>query len=221
MLQRVLEPEVMDSALDAEEYDAMDHGAVNARFAQDFAEAGGRPSLALDLGTGTAIIPVVLCERLPGIRIIAADYAAAMLRLARRNAQRGGLAHSIQLFRCDAKRLPFAADCFPQVISNSIVHHLPEPASVFREAWRVARPDGLIFFRDLFRPADESTLRLLVEQYAAGGTPRQEKMFGDSLRAALTVDEVREIVASLGSGSGSVTATSDRHWTWIARKGRN
>ena len=48
MLERVLEPEVMDTAEEARDYDSMDHAAVNTRFCDDFlqfATFGGRPAL--------------------------------------------------------------------------------------------------------------------------------------------------------------------------------
>ena len=40
---------------------------------------------------------------------------------------------------------------FGAVMSNSIVHHIPEPASVLAEMVRVAAPGGLLFVRDLLR----------------------------------------------------------------------
>ncbi|MGQ9912960.1 MAG: class I SAM-dependent methyltransferase [Thermogutta sp.] len=218
MLPRIPETEAMDSALEAEEYDTMDHAEVNAWFVRDFAAAGGMPDVTLDLGTGTALIPLVLCQYMPAVRVVAVDYAGEMLRVARRNIIARNAHDRIALVRADGKRLPFPAGSFPQVISNSIVHHLPEPAFIFEEAWRVLRPGGMVFFRDLFRPPDAATLQDLVERYAGDGTPYQKKMFADSLHAALTVEEVHAIVSSFGLDQGCVRASSDRHWTWVARK---
>jgi len=39
-------------------------------------------------------------------------------------------------------------------------------------------------------------------------------MLADSLRASLTLEELREIIAGLGFSPESVQQTSDRHWTW-------
>jgi hypothetical protein len=39
-------------------------------------------------------------------------------------------------------------------------------------------------------------------------------LFADSLHAALTLEEIRNLVAGLGYDPGHVNATSDRHWTW-------
>jgi len=109
-------------------------------------------------------------------------------------------------------------DQFDVVISNSIIHHIPEPAAVLREAVRVAKPGGLLFFRDLMRPARSADVSRLVATYAAGANEHQQKMFDDSLRAALDLDEIRELITTLGFAKVSVQATSDRHWTWIAKK---
>ena len=49
---------------------------------------------------------------------------------------------------------------------------------------------GLLFHRDLARPSDEAELQHLVETYAGNATPYQRKLFADSLRAALTLEEV-------------------------------
>ena len=75
MLTRVLEPELMDSIEDAREYDAMDHAAVNARFVTDLLSAFGADANAriLDLGTGTAQIPIELCRRAPRVHVTAVD----------------------------------------------------------------------------------------------------------------------------------------------------
>jgi ubiquinone/menaquinone biosynthesis C-methylase UbiE len=83
MLDRVLEPEAMDLPQEARDYDAMDHREVNARFAADFLQAyQGKPSgPILDVGTGTARIPIALCERDPSIRVVGIDVADAMLAL--------------------------------------------------------------------------------------------------------------------------------------------
>jgi hypothetical protein len=43
-------------------------------------------------------------------------------------------------------------------------------------------------------------------------------MFDASLRAALTLDEVRNLVTTLGFAPDTVRPTSDRHWTWAARR---
>src|SRR5947209_13366565 len=110
MLPRVLEPEVMDSAEEARDYDAMDHATVNRAFVADFLAAAGRRAdlnPILDVGTGTAQIPIELCRQWPAARVTGIDLAEHMLRLGRDNVRRAGLDDRIRLERCDAKQLPY------------------------------------------------------------------------------------------------------------------
>jgi ubiquinone/menaquinone biosynthesis C-methylase UbiE len=222
MLERVLEPEVMDTALEAQDYDAMDHSQVNRVFAADFFAALAAARLpadveVLDLGTGTAQIPIELCRQSPAIRVLAIDLSAEMLKLAAQNVAAAGLSDRIRLQQVDAKRLPFADEQFAAVISNSIVHHIPSPRETLTAAVRVLRkPNGQMFIRDLSRPRDDAAVRRLVETYAGDANLHQRKLFDDSLRAALSVSEVRELITSLGFAGTTVSATTDRHWTWSA-----
>ncbi len=222
MLPRVLEPEAMDSVEEARDYDAMDHSTVNRVFVADFLAFWNEPTGAgpvLDAGTGTAQIPIELCRQHHLIvHVIGIDLAEEMLAVGRANVERANLVGRIRLERCDAKRLPFGDGEFRAVISNSIVHHVPEPGAALAEMVRVAAPGAALFVRDLLRPGDEATLRNLVDLHAAGANEHQRQMFADSLHAALTLPEVRALVASLGMGPGGVRQTTDRHWTWAARK---
>jgi len=214
MLQRILEPEVMDSHEEAHDYDTMDHSHVNRLFVSDLLQLQRDFQTVLDVGTGTAQIPIELCKRHPHVHVVAIDMAQNMLRVGQHNLEKVNFATRIQLQLCDAKRMPFADRTFDVVMSNSIVHHIPEPFSVFTEMARVVRPGGVLFVRDLLRPADDATLMLLVKTYAGDANAHQQKMFADSLHAALTLDEVRDMVARLGFAPTSVQQTSDRHWTW-------
>jgi ubiquinone/menaquinone biosynthesis C-methylase UbiE len=225
-LSRILEPEVMDSAAEAADYDAMDHAEVNRRFVDDLLAAISNPEFRiqnseldiLDLGTGTALIPIELCKRFQNCRIMAADAAVSMLELARYNVEVNSLTERIELAHVDAKRLPFADGMFDVVMSNSIIHHIPEPIHVLREAVRVTKPGGLLFFRDLLRPNTDAELTRLVATYTPGATANQQRLFAESLHAALSLDEIRDLITSLGFSAGAIQQTSDRHWTWSTIK---
>ena len=223
MIDRVLEPEAMDSAEEAREYDLMDHITVNAAFVADMLTAvarighvNWRSGYVVDAGAGTARIPIELCRRQPECRVVSVDLAHEMLRVGQRNVRDAGLTARIGLLRASVVALPFPSASVPLIVSNSLIHHLPDPAAALTEVCRVLSPGGVVFIRDLFRPASLEELDRLVQRYAADATPAQRQLFADSLHAALTVEEVRAMVGTLPVASVSVDATSDRHWTLAA-----
>lgn len=218
MLPRVLEPEVMDTTEEARDYDAMDHSTVNRVFVADFLAVWDGRSPVLDIGSGTAQIPIELCRQAQTARVTAIDLAEHMLSLGRENTRRAGFADRLLLERVDAKQMPYPNGSFAAVISNSIVHHIPEPGKVLAEMVRVTASGGVLFVRDLLRPATDSELRQLVAAHAGDANAHQQQMFAESLHAALSLAEVRELVARLGVDPLSVQQTTDRHWTWSCRR---
>jgi ubiquinone/menaquinone biosynthesis C-methylase UbiE len=228
MLPRTLEPEVMDTAEEANDYDQMDHSVVNQLFVDDFLAAlrevaelqsQGRELRIVDLGTGTAQIPIRLLQKWPQCgQVSACDLSLEMLRLADRNISAAGYQGRIHPLYCDAKRLPFNSGSVHVLISNSIIHHIPSPASVFFEVARCLSPAGLLFFRDLLRPHSAEEVDHLVDTYAGSENAHSKKMFRESLHAALTVAEVKELLQDAGFDGDSVRQTSDRHWTACCQK---
>ncbi|WP_010584315.1 class I SAM-dependent methyltransferase [Schlesneria paludicola] len=225
MLKRVLEPEVMDTVDEANDYNQMDHSQVNRQFADDFLSAiqdlvrnANGPLRVFDAGTGTALIPIELLQRgFPGT-ITASDLAEQMLVVAKKNVAAKQLESSIELVLRDCKKLPDADDAYDAAMSNSIIHHIPEPRHVLAELWRIIKPGGVLFVRDLLRPQDLQTLGRLVQTYAGDSNAHQQQMFRESLHAALTIEDVRQFIVPLAIPLEAVRATSDRHWTLIARK---
>ncbi len=227
MIPRILEPEVMDTTAEAQDYNSMDHGDVNRRFVDDFLSAvarseiakqladSGDPAQFLDVGTGTALIPIELCGRELNCRVVGIDLAEEMLKVGRQNVEQAKLESAVSLEQIDAKKMPYGDGEFDAVISNSIVHHIPEPMGVFREMVRVVRPGGNLFVRDLLRPDSLDELERLVGLYAGEENEHQQQMFRESLHAALTLKEVQLLLSEVGLAAECAKQTSDRHWTVI------
>lgn len=216
LLARVLEPEVMDTLDEALAYDAMDHNEVNAAFVADFLAIHGpcRGGLVLDIGTGTARIPIELCKRDRAAMVLAIDLSDNMLEIARRNVDAAKLSDRISLGLVDAKAIETGSRKFEAVISNSIIHHIPDPFLVMSEIARLVVPGGTGFVRDLARPRTQAELDRLVTTYCGEEGDHARRLFAGSLHAALTLDEVRGLVDRLGLPTSTVVLTSDRHWTW-------
>jgi ubiquinone/menaquinone biosynthesis C-methylase UbiE len=217
VLARIFEPELMDSADEAEEYDRIDHREVNERFVADFLSARRLAVTAsrvvVDVGAGTARVPIALCRAWNGSRVLAVDMATSMLRVGVENVRGTTFSSRIICTLADARRLPLADGAAPFVISNSLIHHIADAGTVLEEMCRVTATGGVLFVRDLFRPESDAAVEQLVSRYAAYETPVQRSLFEASLRAALTCDEVRDSVSRLPLRDATVVATSDRHWT--------
>ncbi|MCH2203080.1 MAG: class I SAM-dependent methyltransferase [Fuerstiella sp.] len=226
-LSRTREPEVMDSVQEAEDYDNMDHADVNRRFVDDYLafsspdvhQSNDNATLhILDLGTGTAQIPILLSSRLT-VRhtVIACDLSKQMLEVARQNISAAGCSQAVIPILCNARRLPVPNNSCQQLISNSIIHHIPNPADAFSEIHRVVAPHAVVYIRDLLRPDTTEEVDQLVKEHAGTATRHQQKMFKDSLHAALTMREVRTVLVQNGLNPDWVNQSSDRHWTIAGR----
>lgn len=207
-MERVLEPEVMDDPDQARAYASADFAASNERYAARALElldaaglAGGR---VVDLGCGPAEIPGRLVRARPGLRVVAVDASAAMLGFAAPTPR-------VALVRGRLPGAGLADRSFDAVLSNSLLHHLPDPALLWSEVARLGRPGAVVLVGDLFRPASPAAARAIVDAAGASSDPVLDRDFYQSLLAAFTVDEVREQLRQAGLTTLSVAQTSERH----------
>jgi ubiquinone/menaquinone biosynthesis C-methylase UbiE len=214
-MERILEPEYMNTPEETEGYDAMDHTEANRSFVDGLFTIRADQRRIVDLGTGPGHIPILIAQEAPDVQIVGVDAAEMMLVLAREKVAAAGLSERIELQNADVKSLPMADGAFDAVISNTILHHIPEPIAFLREAWRVCGAGGVLFIRDLFRPETEAEAWRLVDLHAKGANDQQRQLFYDSLHAALTLDDARDTVVSAGMPHASVEMTSDRHYTIV------
>jgi ubiquinone/menaquinone biosynthesis C-methylase UbiE len=213
MMPRVVEPELMDELLQAQAYAEADfdapHGEIVDHFARVFGNVEGGEML--DLGCGPADVTLRFARRYPRLRIDGVDGAAAMLEHGRRRIARAGLTNRVRLTQCvlPTDSLPRAA--YGTVISTSLLHHLHEPAVLWKTVKHAAAPAARIFIADLLRPRNAQIARELVAQYSADEPPVLRRDFYNSLCAAFTVEEVRAQLIEAGLEQLAVEAVSDRH----------
>ena len=215
----------MASPAEVAAYDRMGHAAVNRAFVDDLlaalhaADLAGRlrdglnPLRLLDVGTGTGLIPIELGRRPVFARMTLTDASAAMLARARKNVFASGLQGGTRLRECRAESLPFEDGTFHAVVSNSVLHHLSDPAAALREAARVLAPGGLLFVRDLRRPDTSGAVDALVAEYAADEEPDARELLRASLHAAYTPDELDALLTEAGVANVAAEPTGDRHVT--------
>ena len=212
-MERILEPEVMDTVEAAEAYDAMEHGEVDEAFVERVIALGTNSGHFLDVGTGPAQIPILLAQRCPDIHITAIDLSEEMLKIAKHHVAEANLTKQITLEHIDAKVLPYPDNYFDGLISNSIVHHIHDAISALKEMGRVVKQNGIVLIRDLTRPETPADAQTFVDLYAAEDTPYQQKLYYDSFLASFTLAEVNEMLTQMCMPDAAVVQSTDRHWS--------
>lgn len=202
----------METAGDTREYARIDRRAADADFAALVAEglgfSGGR---LLDLGAGPCGIPVEICRRVKGAKVTAVELSPAMMALAARKVGAAGLSRRIKLLRADARTTGLPAGSFDFIACNNFIHHLADPAPVFREMARLLRPGGGLLLRDLLRPRTPAELGARMRK-CYGDTPRQKELLRNSMRASLRLAEVRACLKGTGLERARLRRSGERHW---------
>lgn len=218
-MQRVLEPELMDDPEQAIAYARADFAAVNQGFVDRFrttfpACTSGR---IVDLGCGPADIPIRLARALPAIHVTAVDASAAMLVPARHAISAAGMRDRIGLLQARLPDLPLRTGGFNAILSNSLLHHLPDPSVFWRELRRLGHNDTVILVMDLFRPDTVAQAQAIVDNAAATEPAVLRGDFLNSLLAAFRPAEVAAQLHAAGLGHLAPQIVSERHWLVAGR----
>jgi len=214
-MQRIPEPdELMDDAEQALAYARADFSEANGLFVGllEGQVAGGLIGRLLDLGCGPADIPLALTRRHPGLQVDAVDAAPAMLDLAQQNIEAAGEPGQRIALMCEYLPCPHLAEHgYDFVASNSLLHHLADPAVMWQTVARCARDGAHVLVMDLARPPSELAVDALVETYAIDEAEVLRRDFRNSLFAAYTPAEVEAQLRSAGLEGLRVARVSDRH----------
>lgn len=212
-MERALEPELMDDPEQALVYARADFEAENQGFVDRFMEY--YPDLkdghVLDLGCGPADIPIRLARALPACRVTGVDGSAPMVALGREAVRAAGLADRITL-RCERFQDTALADRADAVISNSLLHHVPNALQFWYAVRTLAKPGALVLVMDLLRPDSPEAARAIVDRYAADEPAMLRRDFYNSLLAAFTDDEVAAQLTEMNLSRLLIDVPDDRHW---------
>ena len=141
-MQRILEPEYMDTESEASEYDAMDHAAANDAVVARFLAIGGGSGRIIDLGTGPGDNPILIAKQRADAEILGIDAAQTMLDVAQRKVATAGLEQRIRFEQADVKALPYPDASFDGVVCSEVLEHIHDYRGVLAEIHRVLKPGG-------------------------------------------------------------------------------
>lgn len=219
-MKRIPEPELMDEEEQVRAYAHADFEQPHEMFVGLLRDAFDESELAghvLDLGCGPADITIRFARAHPRCRLHGVDAGERMLAYGRKAVEAAGLDRRIRLICGHLPEADLPRRAYDGVISNSLLHHLRDPLTLWRTIKRYAGPGAPVFVMDLMRPVSLEDAAALTTRYADGEPPVLRKDFYNSLLAAYSVDEVRSQLAETGLTHLRVEAVSDRHLTVAGR----
>lgn len=214
-MERVLEPELMDEPEQALAHASLDFSVPHRTFVKHFQGlfpdfVGNRlsPTIA-DLGCGTADVTIHLAKAFPNALIIGLDGAEAMLKHGEQAVKLAEVDKRVTLLKCQLPnhRLPAIFDA---VVSNSTLHHLPDPQVMWRSIRELGKPSAAVMVMDLVRPGSNLRAQELVDIHAYGAPDRIKEDFFHSLKAAFLPEEVEQQLAEAGLNL-EIELVSNRH----------
>ncbi|MCT0225264.1 class I SAM-dependent methyltransferase [Synechococcus sp. CS-1328] len=221
-MPRQPEPELMDEPAQATAYAAADFTATDRLVVDRFAEIlatltpGRCPGLLVDLGCGPGNISVLLAERYPGAHVVGIDGAAAMLAIARERLDRQGDFPASLEFRqlvlpCDALDQSDLSGACEAVLSNSLLHHLHDPAVLWHTVRQLAAPGATVYIKDLRRPDSAAAAEDLLHRHLGQAPEILQRDYLASLHAAFRPEEVEAQLLQAGLTGLRVAPLDDRY----------
>ena len=213
LMKRTLEPELMDDPEQALAYARADFDKENQGFIERFREYFPEftEGHILDLGCGPGDIPVRFARSLPLCRITGVDASEPMIGLAGAAVKQVGLADRIA-FRCERFQAVSLAELADAAISNSLLHHVPNPLQFWYRLRQLVKPGSPVLVMDLLRPDSPEEAQAIVDRYAAQEPEILRRDFYRSLLASFTEDEVAAQLAELNMSRLMIDVVDDRHW---------
>ncbi len=214
-MERIPEPDLMNEASQACAYADADFAEPHNYCIEllrnslpDLPQAG----LALDLGCGPGDITIRFARAFPGWRADGLDGAAAMLSYGDAAVRQAGLSARIRLVEAYLPEGNAPHKAYNLIFSNSLLHHLTDPQTLWQSIHRWARPGTWIFVMDLMRPDTPEIAAEFVNQYAAAEPEILRRDFYNSLLAAYSLQEVQAQLQQAQLAHLSVKPVSDRHF---------
>lgn len=143
--------------------------------------------VVLDLGSGAGIDCFLAAKRAGKTgKVIGIDFTKQMIALAKKNAKKYGF-ENVEFRFGDIEALPVEDNSVDVIISNCVINLAPDKEKVFREAFRVLKPQGKMLVSDI----------VLLEEL----TPAQrkdKKLIACCVGGALLKGEYLKIVQNAG-----------------------
>ncbi|MEJ6584295.1 MAG: class I SAM-dependent methyltransferase [Synechococcus sp. ChBW.bin.23] len=222
-MKRCPEPELMNApdqviAYAEADFSASDYSVIEGLLELIASSCSTLPpaSLILDLGCGPGNISERLASCWPSSDVIGIDGAPSMISMANQRLfacrppiqnlkyQRVDLNHCCLV---DLQHIRGAS----VIVSNSLLHHLHNPQTLWASVKQLAAPNAFMLHRDLRRPSNEQEVDALCDRYVSDAPSILHRDFRASLMAAFTAVEVCDQLDLAGLSQFTVKEIGDRY----------
>lgn len=157
---------------------------------------------AIDLACGPGHFAICLVRYLGCAGVLGVDLSEAMVAVARKNAERLGIAGRLEVREGDIMKADALGAFEPELCTfTNAAHHLPNLAAVtevLRQMDRITLPEGLVLLMDLVRlrsrAVTEEYVNTLGHDYCVRGLERFLEEFRASMYAAWTAEELHSAI---------------------------
>ena len=153
--------------------------------------------VVVDLGCGAGIDVVLAALKVsPGGKVVGVDFAPEMIERAKQAVAAAGLSGAIEFVLADMECLDLPDSFADVVISNCVINLSPDKPAVFREAFRILKPEGRLAISDI----------VLAEKIEPQLIARLRSTWSGCLGGAIDEESYFDTISKAGFGRVKIVA---------------
>jgi ubiquinone/menaquinone biosynthesis C-methylase UbiE len=153
-------------------------------------------SQVVEVGSSTGLLSLMFGAANPGTLVLGVEENVNMLAVAEENATLATMAHTparVEFKRGKFHRLPVIDESADIVFSFLTLYRSSDPVRLLQECARIVKPDGLVFFYEMARDAEEGMISFILQYVNTG-----QEEFMTSLKASYSSDELNDLLKAAG-----------------------
>ena len=124
----------------------------------------GEIVLEIGFGTGHCLMEIAKSVGKEG-KVYGVDISSGMLEVTKKRLEKAGLSDRVELFRGDARKMPYADNRFDSVFMSFTLElfDTPEIQNILKEIRRILKPNGKLGVASMSKEGDKSLIMRLYE----------------------------------------------------------
>lgn len=153
-------------------------------------------SQVVEVGSATGLLSLMFGAANPDAHVLGIEENVNLLAVAEENAMLATMAHTparVEFKKGKFHRLPVIDESADIVFCFLTLYRSSDPVRLLQECARVVKPDGLVFFYEMARDAEEGMISFILQYVNTG-----QEEFMTSLKASYSSEEVVGLLRESG-----------------------